>query len=116
VHDIWVAIDPGRIVNPAIATAQVQSAVAIGLSQTLFEEITFESGRNQQTNFDTYPFLPPDHMPRVHVRIIESGSPMGGIGEPATPGVAPAVCNAIATLSGRRIRSLPLAKQRFGET
>jgi isoquinoline 1-oxidoreductase subunit beta len=116
VHHIWVAIDPGRIVNPAIATAQVHSAVAIGLSQTMLEEITFENGHNQQRNFDTYRFLPPDRMPSVTVRVVESGAPLGGIGEPGVPSVAPAVCNAIATLSGRRIRSLPLAKTAFSET
>ncbi|MCI4663056.1 MAG: molybdopterin-dependent oxidoreductase [Neomegalonema sp.] len=110
VHDIWVAIDPGSIVNPAIVEAQVNSAVALGLSATLVEGAVFESGAPQARNFDGYPILPPDRMPRVHVRIIESGEAMGGIGEPPLPGVPPAVVNAVAVLTGQRIRSLPLSK------
>ena len=110
VHDVWVAIDPGSIVNPAIIEAQVASAVALGLSATLLEEVVFADGVPQARNYDSYPILPPDRMPRVHVRIVESGAPMGGIGEPGLPGVPPAVANAVAVLTGTRIRSLPLAK------
>jgi isoquinoline 1-oxidoreductase beta subunit len=114
VHDVWVAIDPGSIVNPAIIKAQVESAAAIGLSSAAFEEVVFEGGRPVQRNFDSYRILSRAEMPKVHVRILESGAPMGGIGEPGTPGVPPAVTNAVAALTGRRIRSLPFAKQRFG--
>jgi isoquinoline 1-oxidoreductase beta subunit len=110
VHDVWVAIDPGSVVNPAIVEAQVQSAVAIGLSSALLEEVVYENGVPRARNFDGYPILPPDRMPRVHVRIVESGAPMGGIGEPGVPGVPPAVVNAVAALTGQRIRSLPLSK------
>jgi isoquinoline 1-oxidoreductase beta subunit len=114
VHDVWVAIDPGRIVNPAIIEAQVSSAVALGLSSALLEAVVYEGGVPKAHNFDGYPILPPDRMPRVHVRIVESGAPMGGIGEPGLPGVPPAVANAVATLTGQRIRSLPLSKARLG--
>jgi isoquinoline 1-oxidoreductase beta subunit len=114
VHHLWVAIDPGRAVNPAIIAAQVRSAAAIGLSSALLEEAVFENGALTQANFDTYPILPPDRMPQVSVRIVESGAPMGGIGEPGTPGVPPAVANAVAALTGQRVRSLPLAKVRLG--
>lgn len=110
VHDIWVAIDPGSIVNPAIIEAQVNSAVALGLSSALFEEVVYVDGMPQARNYDGYPILTPDQMPRVHVRIVESGAPMGGIGEPGVPGVPPAVANAVSTLTGRRVRSLPLSK------
>lgn len=115
VHDVWVAIDPGRIVNPAIIEAQINSAVALGLSSALLEEVVYENGMPQARNFDAYPILPPERMPRVHVRIIESGEPMGGIGEPGVPGVPPAVVNAVAALTGRRIRSLPLSKVDLGD-
>ena len=115
VHDVWVAIDPGRIVNPAIIESQVNSAVALGLSSALLEEIVFVDGAPQARNFDAYPILPPDRMPRVHVRIVESGAPMGGIGEPGLPGVPPAVANAVAALTGQRVRSLPLSKVKFEE-
>ncbi|MCQ4163008.1 molybdopterin-dependent oxidoreductase, partial [Roseomonas sp. GC11] len=114
VHDVWVAIDPGRMVNPAIIEAQVNSAVALGLSSALLEEVVYEKGEPQARNFDGYPILPPERMPRVHVRIVESGAPMGGIGEPGLPGVPPAVANAVAALTGQRIRSLPLSKTRLG--
>jgi isoquinoline 1-oxidoreductase beta subunit len=77
VHDVWIAIDPGRIVNPAIIEAQVNSAVALGLSSALLEEVVYENGMPRARNFDGYPILPPDRMPRVHVRIVESGAPMG---------------------------------------
>jgi isoquinoline 1-oxidoreductase beta subunit len=114
VHDVWVAIDPGRIVNPAIIEAQVNSAVALGLSSALLEEVVYENGAPQARNFDGYPILPPGRMPKVHVRIIESGAPMGGIGEPGLPGVPPAVANAVAALTGQRVRSLPFARTRLG--
>lgn len=109
-HNIWVAIDPGKIVNPAIVEAQVRSAVGIGLSSALYEEVVYENGSPVARNFDGYPILPLSRMPQVHVKIIESGSPMGGIGEPGVPGVPPAVVNAVSVLLGRRVRSLPLSK------
>ncbi len=113
VHDVWVAIDPGSIVNPAIIDAQVNSAVALGLSSALLEEVVYVDGMPRARNYDGYPILPPDRMPRVHVRIVESGAPMGGIGEPGLPGVPPAVANAASVLAGQRIRSLPLSRIDF---
>ncbi|ASP93791.1 xanthine dehydrogenase family protein molybdopterin-binding subunit [Sinorhizobium meliloti] len=113
VHDVWVAIDPGSIVNPAIIEAQVNSAVALGLSSALLEEVVYVDGMPQARNYDGYPILTPDRMPRVHVRIVESGAPMGGIGEPGLPGVPPAIANAVSVLAGRRVRSLPLSKHDF---
>lgn len=110
VHDVWVAIDPGSIVNPAVIEAQVASAVAIGLSSALLEEVVYENGVPRARNYDGYPILPPDRMPKVHVHILASGAPMGGIGEPGVPGVPPAVVNAVSVLTGQRIRSLPLSK------
>ncbi|WP_182180694.1 xanthine dehydrogenase family protein molybdopterin-binding subunit [Methylobacterium radiotolerans] len=111
VHDLWIAIDPGRVVNPAIVKRQVESAAALGLSSTLLEQVVYEGGQRQARNFDAYPILDRARMPRVHVAIVESGAPMGGIGEPGLPGVPPAVVNAVAALTGRRLRSLPLAKE-----
>ncbi len=113
VHDVWVAIDPGSIVNPAIIEAQVNSAVALGLSSALLEEVVYADGMPEARNYDMYPILPPERMPRVHVRIVESGAPMGGVGEPGLPGVPPAVANAVAVLTGERIRSLPLSRFDF---
>lgn len=113
VHDLWIAIDPGSVVNPAIVKRQVESAAALGLSSTLLEQVVYEGGQRQAKNFDAYPILDRERMPRVHVAIVESGAPMGGIGEPGLPGVPPAVVNAVAALTGSRPRSLPLAKARL---
>ncbi|MGE7955853.1 molybdopterin cofactor-binding domain-containing protein [Pseudomonas sp. NPDC089530] len=113
VHEIWQAIDPGSIVNPAIIEAQVNGAVALGLSQALLEEAVYVDGKPRARNYDLYPILPPARMARVQVRIVESGEKMGGIGEPPLPAVAPAVANAVARLTGQRIRSLPLSRYTF---
>ncbi|MNQ84470.1 Isoquinoline 1-oxidoreductase subunit beta [compost metagenome] len=113
VHDVWQAIDPGSIVNPAIVEAQVNGAVALGLSQTLVEESVWVDGKPRARNYDLYPILPPARMARVHVRVVESGEKMGGIGEPPLPAVAPAVANAVATLTGQRVRSLPMSRHTF---
>jgi isoquinoline 1-oxidoreductase beta subunit len=114
VHDVWEAIDPGSIVNPAIIDAQIKSAVALGLSQVLLEEAVYEKGEPVARNYDLYPILPPNRMPRVHTRIVESGEKMGGIGEPGLPAIPPAVVNAVSTLTGRRIRGMPLSRYTFG--
>lgn len=113
VHDVWEAIDPGSIVNPAIVEAQVNSAVTLGLSQVLLEETVYENGMPTARNYDLYPILPPDRMARVHVKIVESGAKMGGIGEPPLPAVPPAVANAVSALTGRRVRNMPLSRHSF---
>ena len=113
VHDLWIAIDPGRAVNPRTIEEQVQSAAAIGLSSALSEEVLFEGGEVSTRNYDTYRVLRRDRMPRVHVRVIESGAPMGGVGEPGTPGVPPAVANAVFALTGQRLRSMPFGRTRL---
>lgn len=113
VHEVWEAIDPGSIVNPAIIEAQVNGAIALGLSQVLLEESVYENGRPVARNYDLYPILPPSAMARVHVRIVESGEKMGGIGEPPLPAIPPAVANAVSRLTGKRIRSMPLSRYDF---
>lgn len=113
VHKVWCAVDCGFAVNPALVAMQMESGIAYGLSAALAEKITIENGRVVNANFDTYPILRPDQMPEVEVQIINSGEALGGIGEPGTPPIAPAVCNALFTLTGRRIRSLPLQQFQF---
>ncbi|MFH8136303.1 molybdopterin cofactor-binding domain-containing protein [Pantoea osteomyelitidis] len=113
VHQVWEAIDPGSIVNPAIVEAQVNGAVALGLSQVLLEESLYEKGQPVARNYDMYPILPPSRMAQVHVRIVESGAKMGGIGEPPLPAVPPAVANAVSRLTGERVRSMPLSRLKF---
>jgi isoquinoline 1-oxidoreductase beta subunit len=89
VHEVWQAIDPGSIVNPAIVEAQVNSAVALGVSQVLLEEAAYKDGMPVSRNYDTYPILPLDRMPRVHVRIVESGEKMGASASQACPPCRP---------------------------
>jgi isoquinoline 1-oxidoreductase beta subunit len=110
VHRVVCAVDCGTVVNRDIVSAQVEGSIVFGLTSTLWGEINIQRGRVQQTNFDTYRLLRMNEVPRIDVHILDSGEPPGGIGEPATALVAPAVCNAIYTASGRRLRSLPLAR------
>lgn len=113
VHDIWHAIDPGQVINPGLVEAQVNSAIALGLSQALVEEAVYKDGQPVARNYDLYRILPPTLMAKVHVSVIQSGAALGGIGEPPLPSVAPAVANAVARLTGQRLRSMPFSRHRF---
>ncbi|HET6265639.1 MAG TPA: xanthine dehydrogenase family protein molybdopterin-binding subunit [Usitatibacter sp.] len=107
VHRVVAAFDCGQVVNPMTVEAQLQSAIAFGLSAALHGKITLKDGRVEQSNYHDYPVLRMDEMPRVEVHLVGSGKP-GGVGEPGVPPVAPAVCNALAALTGKRVRVLPL--------
>jgi len=108
VHKVWVAVDCGLVVNPRGVEAQVESSIVFGLSAALYGEITFENGAPVQTNFNTYPLLRMQETPEIETALIGSGEPITGMGEPAVPPIAPAVCNAIFALTGQRIRTLPI--------
>jgi isoquinoline 1-oxidoreductase beta subunit len=110
VHRIYCAADCGMQVNPDTVLAQIESSVIFGLSALMWGEINIQGGRVQQTNFDNYRVARINEVPRIDVYVIDSEEAPGGIGEPATALVAPAVCNAIYTATGRRLRSLPLAR------
>jgi isoquinoline 1-oxidoreductase beta subunit len=110
VHRISGAVDIGQMVNPSIVDSQIRSGIIFGLSQTLWGEITIEKGVVQQKSFDTYRLLRINEVPEVDVEIIADGAPPGGIGEPTTALVAPALYNAIYAATGRRLRSLPLSR------
>lgn len=110
VHRVVCAIDCGPVVNPDTVEAQMQSGIVYGLTAALKGEITIDKGRVQQGNFDSYPMLHMREMPVVEVHIVPSTDSQGGVGEPGTPPIAPAVCNAIFALTGRRIRKLPIGK------
>jgi isoquinoline 1-oxidoreductase subunit beta len=108
VHRIVAATDPGYAVNPQQIEAQVQGSFVYGLSAVLFGEITIDKGRAVETNFDTYPVMRIDQMPKVETIIAPSGGFWGGVGEPTIAVAGPAVLNAIFAATGKRIRTLPL--------
>ena len=108
VHRVVCAVDCGLVVNPDGVEAQMQSGIVFGLSAALHGEITFRDGRVEQSNFHDYPILRLLEMPRVEVHIAKSNEKMGGVGEPGTPPIAPAVANAVFAATGKRLRRLPL--------
>jgi isoquinoline 1-oxidoreductase beta subunit len=108
VHQVVCAVDCGIAVNPRIIEAQVQSGIAFGLSAALKSEITIKNGAASQSNFDDFPLLRFDEMPRVITHIVASNRPPTGIGEVAVPVIGPAVANAAFAATGRPIRRLPI--------
>jgi len=112
-HRMVVAGDIGPIVNMSGANNQCEGGVIDGYSTMLGLEITMENGRIEQSNFHQYPILRIAHQPQVDVHFIQSDNPPTGVGEPALPPVAPAICNAIYAATGHRVRTLPLTKEGF---
>jgi isoquinoline 1-oxidoreductase subunit beta len=108
VHRVVCAIDCGRHVNPDTIAAQMEGGIAYGLTAALKGLITIDKGRVQQSNFHDYEMLRLNEMPQVEVHIVPSNEPPGGVGEPGTPPIAPAVCNAIFAATGKPIRRLPI--------
>jgi isoquinoline 1-oxidoreductase beta subunit len=113
VHRVTVAGDIGPVVNMSGAENQVQGSVIDALSTLMGLEITFENGRVEQKNFDRYPILRMSQAPEVDVHFIQSDNNPTGVGEPALPPAAPAICNAIFAASGHRVRTMPLTKEGF---
>ena len=113
VHRIVCAVDCGQVVNPSIAHAQAEGGILFGLSAALYGEINIDNGQVRERNFDTVRSVRMDNTPQVDVHFVESNDKPGGMGEPSVALVAPAVCNAIFAATGRRLRSLPIARQGF---
>jgi isoquinoline 1-oxidoreductase beta subunit len=110
IHRIVAATDCGTAVNPAQIERQISGSFVYGLSAALYGECTVKNGAIEQTNFDSYPVLRMDEMPVVESVIVPSGGFWGGVGEPTIAVAAPAVLNAIFAATGKRVRSLPLAR------
>ena len=110
-HRIVAATDPGHAVNPQQIEAQVEGSFVYGLSAALYGACTVKDGRIEQRNFDTYPPMRIDAMPKVETITMPSGGFWGGVGEPTIAVAAPAVLNAIFAATGKRIRELPLKQQ-----
>jgi isoquinoline 1-oxidoreductase subunit beta len=108
VHRVVAAIDCGVAVNPDGVVAQLESAIAFGLGAALYSSLSFKEGRVQESNFHDYRVLRLSEMPLIEAHIVASSAPPSGVGEPGTPPIAPAVANAVAALTGQRLRELPL--------
>jgi len=108
VHRLTCVLDCGRVINPDIVAAQLESGILFGLTAALHGEVRFEEGRIKQHNFGDYRLLSMADSPEIVISLIDSDAAPGGVGEVGTPAVAPAVANALAALNGQRLRSLPL--------
>lgn len=107
-------VDAGTIVNPDRVRSQFEGAAVFGASLAMVGEITASDGRINQSNFHDYPVLRMNEAPmETHVHIVESDAPPAGVGEPGVPPMAPALCNAIFAVTGKRIRDLPLKGQKL---
>ncbi len=110
---VYCVIDCGRTVNPAIIESQMQSGIVYGLTAALFGEIEVKDGKIIQSNFPNYEMVTMKSMPEVVTHIMEVDEYPGGVGEPGTPPIAPALVNTIFAATGERIRSLPLSKHGY---
>jgi isoquinoline 1-oxidoreductase beta subunit len=108
---VWCVVDCGVQVNPDTIRAQMESGIIFGLSAALHGEITIKDGRVEQTNFGDYRVLRINEAPKIDVALVTSPEAPGGVGEPGTSCVMPALANAIFAATGKRIRTLPVAGQ-----
>ena len=108
VERVVCAVDCGRKVNPDTVKAQAEGGTIFGITATLYGEITLANGRVTQANFDTYQMLRLDEAPVIEVHLVDSTEAPGGMGEPATAAIAPAVVNAVFAATGKRLRKLPI--------
>jgi isoquinoline 1-oxidoreductase beta subunit len=112
VHNYWIAVDPGQVIQPYNVHAQLESAVVYGLSAALVEELQIRNGAITQSNFHEYKVLRMSDMPEIHTRIVASNAAPTGMGEIGVVTVAPAIANAVFRLTGKRLRNLPMSPAR----
>lgn len=108
VHKVWAAVDCGHALQPRNVEAQIEGSIIFGMSAALHEHMDFRAGEAQQTNLNSYRVLRAHEAPEITVKVIPTDNPPGGIGEVGLPPVAPAISNAVVTLTGKRLRALPL--------
>ena len=111
VEHVWCAVDCGVAVNPEIIKAQMEGGIGYGLGAILYNEITLDKGRVQQSNFNNYRMLRINEMPKVDVTVVASAEKPTGVGEPGVPPIGPAVANAWRALTGTSVRHLPFNRQ-----
>ena len=111
VHRVVCAIDCGQTINPDTIVAQMEGGIIFGLSAALNGEITIKGGRVEQGNFPSYDMVRLPESPRIETHIVASGAALGGVGEPGTPPIAPALANAIFAATGKRMRQLPIRSE-----
>jgi isoquinoline 1-oxidoreductase beta subunit len=110
-HRVVCAVDCGQAINPDTIAAQMEGGIVFGASAALWDQITHQNGRVQQSNFGDYRVMRMNEAPAVEVYIVGSHDDPGGIGEPGTAGIAPALANAVFAATGKRIRKLPIGEQ-----
>lgn len=108
VDRVVAAVDCGVAINPDTIVAQVESGIIFGITAALYGEITLNNGRVEQSNFNDYLMLRIDQAPKIEVEIIKSGEAPGGLGEPGTSALTPALANAVFAATGVRVRKLPI--------
>ena len=108
VRRVVAAVDCGMVVNPNTVRAQIESGVNFGITAALYGEITVKDGKVEQSNFDDYQMLRIDEAPSIEVHIMPSSEVPGGMGEPGTSAIVPAVANAVFAATGRRLRKMPI--------
>jgi len=116
VHNYWVAVDPGIVIQPDNVHAQLESAVVYGLGSALSEELTIKDGAIRQRNFHEYRVMRMSDIPEIHTKIVATDNPPTGMGEIGVVAVAPAIGNAVFKLTGARLRQLPMSPERVTAT
>jgi isoquinoline 1-oxidoreductase subunit beta len=116
VHHMWAVVDPGTVVQPKNVEAQMMSAMTFGLGAALRERITIKDGVIQETNFDSYQVMRMSDIPPMDITVISTEDHPTGIGEAGVPAVAPAIANAVALITGKRLRHLPMTPDRVKES
>ena len=111
IHKITCVVDCGTVINPQLASGQIEGSIIWGLSALFYNNITLKQGVVEQSNFHDYPVVRIHEVPEIEVIFLESEEDPTGLGEPGLPPLAPAVLNAIFDASGQRIRKIPISEE-----